>query len=308
MENFLRSLDRRHWITTSTWDKAKAESITFSAKKFSLLPCRRTQPLISMRKSEDTGWWERRISRNEKFLESRSSLGGRHNSRRWRRPSPRRWLQRNVRNSGMIRQSARPPWWIRWGPAFPSSWRQWWWPRGQDFLNQSQIVQSSGTSWMAKNKKLRSVWEMHERNFNMRQKRFYPKGGGRARSTGKSINVVPSVTAKKTAPQEAAKGKGKSCRSRREKSDGNHRTTRLWNDGSKTQTFLDVPFWILVLPRLWNFVFLGRLMEKRWVLCQASLQVTLLSWLEMIIWFPGVVPSICECRLEIPSRGMDANC
>ena len=37
--------------------QGKAESIQdyISVKKFSLLPCRRTQPLISMRKFEDTG-------------------------------------------------------------------------------------------------------------------------------------------------------------------------------------------------------------------------------------------------------------
>ena len=83
MENFLKSLDKRHWITISTWDKARLKvfKITFSVNKFSLLPWRRTQPLISMRKFEDTGWWERRISRKEKFLESRSSHKGRHNSR-----------------------------------------------------------------------------------------------------------------------------------------------------------------------------------------------------------------------------------
>ena len=35
--------------------RLKAFRITFSVKKFSLLLCRRTQPLISMRKFEDTG-------------------------------------------------------------------------------------------------------------------------------------------------------------------------------------------------------------------------------------------------------------
>ena len=39
------------------------------------------------------------------------------------------------------------------------------------FQNQSQNVQSSGSSWMTKNKRLWSVWEMHERNFNMRRNR-----------------------------------------------------------------------------------------------------------------------------------------
>ena len=56
--------------------QGKAENIRgFSVKKFSLLLCRRTQPLISMKKFEDIGWRERRFSRNEKFLESRSSQG-----------------------------------------------------------------------------------------------------------------------------------------------------------------------------------------------------------------------------------------
>ena len=39
MENFLKSLNRRHWITTSTCDKErrKASRMTYSVKKFSLL-------------------------------------------------------------------------------------------------------------------------------------------------------------------------------------------------------------------------------------------------------------------------------
>ena len=83
---------------------------------------------------------------------------GRHNSRRSKRPSPRRLLQRNVRKSGMIsmRQETERE------TALVDTLR----PRISIFMetvmmikltrfqNQSQIVQSSGTSWMAKNKKL----------------------------------------------------------------------------------------------------------------------------------------------------------
>ena len=103
-------------------------------------------------------WLMSRTSRNEKFLESRSTLRGRHNSRRSKRPSPRRLLQRNVRKSGMIsvRQETERE------TALVDTLR----PRISIFMetvmmtkrtvfqNQSQIVQSSGTSWMAKNKKL----------------------------------------------------------------------------------------------------------------------------------------------------------
>ena len=97
-------------------------------------------------------------SLSEKFLESRSSLRGRHNSRRSKRPSPRRLLQRNVRKSGMIsvRQETERE------TALVDTLR----PRISIFMetvmmikltqlqNQSQIVQSSGTSRMVKNKKL----------------------------------------------------------------------------------------------------------------------------------------------------------
>ena len=75
-----------------------------------------------------------------------------------------------------------------------------------------------------------------------KSRRFYPKGGGRARSTGKSIGELKKVTScnrcgaighweedssqlarsrKKISP--SAKGKGKSRRFRREKSDGKGR-------------------------------------------------------------------------------------
>ena len=98
----------------------------------------------------------------------------------------------------------------------------------------------------------------------MRQKsrRFYPKGGGRARSTGKSIDELKKVTSCNRCgaighwgrrlhtacqkPQEEipfAKGQGKSRRFRREKSDGkgrggssNYPIVEVYNDGSKTQT------------------------------------------------------------------------
>ena len=95
-----------------------------------------------------------------------------------------------------------------------------------------------------------------------KSRRFYPKGGGRARSTGKSIEELKKVTScnrcgaighweedcsqparsrKKRSP--SAKGKGKSRRFRREKSDGkgrggssNYPFVEVYNDGSKNQT------------------------------------------------------------------------
>ena len=83
---------------------------------------------------------------------------GRHSSRKSKKPSPKRLLQRNVRKSGMIsvRQETERE------TALVDTLR----PRISIFMetvmmnkltrlqNQSQIVQSSGTSWMVKNKKL----------------------------------------------------------------------------------------------------------------------------------------------------------
>ena len=95
-----------------------------------------------------------------------------------------------------------------------------------------------------------------------KSRRFYPKGGGRARSTGKSIDELKKVTPcnrcgaighweedctqparsqKNRSP--SAKGTGKSRRFRREKSDdkgrggsSNYPIVEVYNDGSKTQT------------------------------------------------------------------------
>ena len=95
-----------------------------------------------------------------------------------------------------------------------------------------------------------------------KSRRLCPKGGGRARSTGKSIEELKKVTScnrcgaighweedwsqlarrrKKRSP--SAKGKGKSRPFRREKSDGkgrggssNYPIVEVYNDGSKNQT------------------------------------------------------------------------
>ena len=95
-----------------------------------------------------------------------------------------------------------------------------------------------------------------------KSRRFYPKGGGRARSTGKSIEELKKVTPfnrcgaighwEEDCSQPArsrkkrslsAKGKGKSRRFKREKSDGkgrggssNYPIVEVYNDGSKNQT------------------------------------------------------------------------
>ena len=94
-----------------------------------------------------------------------------------------------------------------------------------------------------------------------KSRRLYPKGGGRAKSTGKSIDELKKVTPcnrcgaighweedctqparsrKKRSP--SAKGKGKSRRFRRENvgkgrgGSSNYPIVEVYNDGSKTQT------------------------------------------------------------------------
>ena len=95
-----------------------------------------------------------------------------------------------------------------------------------------------------------------------KSRRFYPKGGGRARSTGKSIDELKKVTPcnrcgaighweedctqparSRKERSTSANGKGKSRRFRREKSDGkgrggssNYPIVEVYNDDSKTQT------------------------------------------------------------------------
>ena len=106
------------------------------------------------------GYWLMRTSNltEREISLSRLSLRGRQSSRSSRRPSPRRLLQRNVRKSGMIsvRQETERE------TALVDTLR----PRISIFMetvmmikltrfqNQSQNVQSSGSSWMVKNKKL----------------------------------------------------------------------------------------------------------------------------------------------------------
>ena len=106
------------------------------------------------------GYWLMRTSNltgNEKFLESRSSLRSRHSSRKSKKPSPRR-LQRNVRKSGMIsvrqeteRETALVDTLRHRISVFMETVMM---IKLTRFQNQSQIVQSSGSSWMVKNKKL----------------------------------------------------------------------------------------------------------------------------------------------------------
>ena len=104
-------------------------------------------------------YWLMRTSnlRIERFLESRSSLKGRHSSSRSRRRSPRRSLQRNVRRSEMICEKQETEREIELEDM----------PKPQISIlmeivmttkiglqNQSRIAQNNGISWMTTNKKL----------------------------------------------------------------------------------------------------------------------------------------------------------
>ena len=173
---------------------------------------------------------------------------GRHSSRRLKRPSPRRLLQGNVRKSGMIsgkQETERET-------VLADTLR----PRISIFMEtvmmikltgfpiQSQIVQNNGTSWMAKEREaLISLRDARKKlQHATKSRRFYPKGSGRARSTGKSIDELKKVTPRNrccaighweedcTQPvrsrrkrSSSAKGKRKSRRFRRGKSDGKGR-------------------------------------------------------------------------------------
>ena len=141
--------------------QGKAESIQDYIFREEILTVALQKDTAIDRDEKIRGYWLMRTSNlteREIFLESRSSHKGRHSSRKSKKPSPKRLLQRNVRKSGMIsvRQETERE------TALVDTLR----PRISIFMetvmmikltrfqNQSQIVQRSGTSWMVKNKKL----------------------------------------------------------------------------------------------------------------------------------------------------------
>ena len=134
---------------------------------------------------------------------------------------------------------------------------------------------------------------MHERKLQRatESRRFYPKGGGCARSTGKSIEELKKVTScnrcgaighweedctqparsrKKGSPLQRAKEKvvGSGERNLMVRDEEVHRTTRLWVSTKMVgkikrhirRFFLDTRFWIVVLPK----VCVERNLSLRW--------------------------------------------
>ena len=176
-----------------------------------------------------------------------------------KKPSPRRLLQRNVRKSGMISEKAgdrardRPGGFVD-DPNFFHH-------RGNSDDDQADTISESESNCSAQwyeldgqeQKALISLRDARKKlRHATKSRRFYPKGGGRARSTGKSIDELKKVTScnrcgaighweedcsqlarSRNKRSPSAKGKGKSRRFRRErnlmvKDVEVHRTTRLW--------------------------------------------------------------------------------
>ena len=157
MKNFPKSLDKRRWITTST---GKAESIQDHIFREEILTVALQKDTAIDLDEKIRGYWLMRTSN----LTEREISGimiitqGRQSSRRSRRPSHRRLLQRNVRRSGMIyekqeteRETAledMPK------PRISISMETVMMTKRTRFENQSRIAQNNGTIWMHKNKKL----------------------------------------------------------------------------------------------------------------------------------------------------------
>ena len=110
-----------------------------------------------MRKFEDTGWCERRFSRNEKFLESRSSQGQTQLAQVRKAitqtivAKKREEVRDDLREAGDRARDRLGGYAVARISIFMEIVKMIKLTRLQ---NQSQIVQSCGTSWMVKNKKL----------------------------------------------------------------------------------------------------------------------------------------------------------
>ena len=127
--------------------------------------------------------------------------------------------------------------------------------RRTGFQNQSQIVQSSGGQ---EHEALISLRDARKKlQHATKSRRFYPKGGGRARSTGKSIDELKRVTPcnrcgaighweeDRTQPARSRKKRSPSAKGQRKKVVGSGEENlmvrdevprKVYNDGSKTQT------------------------------------------------------------------------
>ena len=128
MENFLKSLGQEALDYCFDMSQGKVESIQDYVFRLEILTVALQKDTAINLDEKIRRYWLTRTSNltEREIFESRSSHRNRRRSRKSNKPSPKRLLQRNVRKSRMIsvRQSARPPWWIRCGPEFPSSWKQ----------------------------------------------------------------------------------------------------------------------------------------------------------------------------------------
>ena len=211
-------------------------------------------------------------------------------------------FQRNVRKSDMIsvRQGARPPWWIRWGPEFPSSWKQWWWSISHDFRIRVKLFRAVVRAGWSRTRssdqserytketstcdKIETILPKSRRSCKEYRKIFrwveesdIVQSVWCHRSLGRRLLAVCQKSQEEIPPLQRAKEKvvGSGERNLKVKDVEIHRTTRLWRSTTmvwKTKRhiwsfFLDTRFSIVVLSG---------------------------------VCYPD------ECRLEIPSRGTDA--
>ena len=270
MENFLRSLDRRHWITTSTCDKVrlKASWITFFREEILTVALKKDTSIDLDEKIR--GYWlmrtsnltDREISGIKIITQEQTQLAQVKKAITQTVVAKKREEVRDDLREAGDRARDRPGGYAE-APNFHL--------HGNSDDDQADTISESESNcskqWYKldgqEQEALISLRDARKKlQHATKSRRFYPKGGGRARSTGKSIDELKKVTPCNrcgaighweedcTQPARSrkkrfssAKGKGKSRRFRREKSDGkgrggssNYPIVEVYNDGSKTQT------------------------------------------------------------------------